>query len=347
MSDLVTGEAVVLELPVAAFPVRMVALMLDMLVQIVLLAILAVSAVAAAGELDAATLAAISVAGTVLILVGYPTAFETLTRGRSLGKMALGLRVVSDDGGPERFRQALVRALAGLFEIWTFFLEPVALLTSMMSAKGKRLGDLFAGAYVIQERVPRRTELPPQFAGVPPPLAGWASVAELSGLSDRDAEAAGSFLRRYPDLRPRVRDELGRGLATAVAARVSPPPPAGTPPEAYLAAVLAVRREREFARLSAQRAAGQARPWPVQPALAQPGIAQPASAPPGPAQPGQLPPGQLRPVPAELGTPQPGPAEPGPAQPDPGPPGLAGQQLAGGGQPAEDKRSPGGLIPPS
>ena len=49
---------------------------------------------------------------TVLAIVGYPVIFETATRGRTLGKMALGLRVVSDDGGPERFRQALFRALA-------------------------------------------------------------------------------------------------------------------------------------------------------------------------------------------------------------------------------------------
>ena len=51
---------------------------------------------------------------TVLTLVGYPLVFESATRGRSLGKMAMGLRVVSDDGGPERFRQALFRALAGV-----------------------------------------------------------------------------------------------------------------------------------------------------------------------------------------------------------------------------------------
>ena len=47
----------------------------------------------------------------------------------------------------------------------------------MVSAKGKRLGDMFAGTYVIQERAPRRPELPPALATVPPPLLGWAQVA--------------------------------------------------------------------------------------------------------------------------------------------------------------------------
>ncbi|HEY2553092.1 MAG TPA: RDD family protein [Streptosporangiaceae bacterium] len=322
MSELVTGEAVVLELPVAAFPVRMVALVLDMLVQVVALTLLAVAA--AASGLDSAALAAISVTGTVLIIVGYPTVFETLSRGRSLGKMALGLRVVSDDGGPERFRQALVRALAGIFEIWSLLLDPVALITSMVSAKGKRLGDVFAGTYVIQERVPRRTVLPAQFAVVPPPLAGWASVAELSGLSDRDAEAAGTYLRRYPDLHPRARAELGLRLAATVAAQVSPPPPAGTPPEAYLTAVLAVRREREFARLSAQRAQAGYQ-WPT--------VGQPAA----PAA-GQVPRGATQP-----GAVQPGAVQPGAVQPGAGDP----QTEPGGDQQAGQQRWPGGLTPPS
>ena len=50
----------------------------------------------------------------MLVFLGYPVAMETLTRGRTLGKMALGLRVVRDDGGPITFRQALVRGLVGL-----------------------------------------------------------------------------------------------------------------------------------------------------------------------------------------------------------------------------------------
>jgi uncharacterized RDD family membrane protein YckC len=64
----------------------------------------------------------------------------------------MGLRVVGDDGGPERFRQALVRALASVLEIWLLLGAP-ALITSLLSGKGKRLGDTFAGTFVIQERL--------------------------------------------------------------------------------------------------------------------------------------------------------------------------------------------------
>ncbi len=147
----------------------------------------------------------------VLVLVAYPTAFETLSRGKTLGKMALGIRVIGDDGSPVRFRQALVRALVGVFEIWTFVLAPVGLITSIISARGKRVGDVFAGTYVIQERVPARPALPPEFVAVPPPLADWAQLLQVSEAVGPDgggsgqlpapvhrAESAGAGLARRP-----------------------------------------------------------------------------------------------------------------------------------------------------
>jgi uncharacterized RDD family membrane protein YckC len=248
VTEIVTGDAVVLDVSAAAFPARMVGRLIDMAVQIVALVLLAIVIGVSARSLNAAAVGAITVVVVALVIVGYPTIFETLSRGKTLGKLAMGLRVVSDDGGPVRFRQALIRALAGLFEIWTIVLSPIALVTSIASARGKRLGDMFAGTYVIHERAPARRNLAPEFAVVPAPLAGWAAQLEISGLPDQDAEAAGSFLRRYGDLHPAARDALGLQLAAAVAARVSPPPPPGTPPAAYLAAVLAVRRERDQAR---------------------------------------------------------------------------------------------------
>ncbi len=255
MAEVVTGEAVVLDLTVARFPSRIVALIIDLLVQVpVLIFVQVVVFAKAARHLNGASAAAIYVLGYAAIVISYPTIFETLTRGKSLGKMALGIRVVSDDGGPVRFRQALIRALAGAFiEIWPpvcLIGGPIGLITSMVSAKGKRLGDMFAGTFVIQERVPRRPDLAPIFMTVPPPLVTWAEYAELSRLSDQTAAAASSYLRRFYDLREPARGQLGLQLAAAVASQVSPPPPPGTPPAAYLTAVLAVRRQREMARLT-------------------------------------------------------------------------------------------------
>src|SRR5215813_2716950 len=263
VTEVVTGEAVVLELTVARFPSRILALAIDIAVQLpALIFVAAVASASGANHLNRASAAAVYLVGLLLVVIGYPVIFETLSRGKTLGKMAMGIRVVGDDGSPERFRQALIRALSAAFiEVWLFPINligiPAGLITAMVSAKGKRLGDMFAGTFVIQERVARRPDLAPGFTVIPPPLLGWAQHLEVSRLSDQTAAAASSYLRRYYDLRPAAREQLGMQLASAVAAQVSPPPPAGTDPASFLAAVLAVRREREQARLQARHAAAQ------------------------------------------------------------------------------------------
>jgi len=263
VTEVVTGEAVVLELTVARFPSRILALAIDIAVQLpALIFVAAVASASGANHLNRASAAAVYLVGLMLVVIGYPVIFETLSRGKTLGKMAMGIRVVGDDGSPERFRQALIRALSAAFiEVWLFPINligiPAGLITAMVSAKGKRLGDMFAGTFVIQERVARRPDLAPGFTVIPPPLLGWAQHLEVSRLSDQTAAAASSYLRRYYDLRPAAREQLGMQLASAVAAQVSPQPPPGTDAASFLAAVLAVRREREQARLQARQAAAQ------------------------------------------------------------------------------------------
>jgi uncharacterized RDD family membrane protein YckC len=278
MSEVVTGEAVVLELPVASFPGRLVALIIDLIIQVALGLLAALGLSLLLSGLNDDYIAAIVVSVELAITVVYAALWETMTRGKTPGKMALGLRVVGEDGSPERFRQALVRSLVGLIEIYS--LPPVALITSIVSAKGKRLGDIFAGTYVLQERMPARAALPPVFTTVPPPLLGWAQSLQLSALSDQTADAASSYLRRFPELTPLARESLGHQLATAVAAEVSPPPPPGTPPAAYLAAVLAVRRERDLARASANVAAVPPPPASPPVSVSSPSVSSPVSVPP-------------------------------------------------------------------
>jgi uncharacterized RDD family membrane protein YckC len=247
VADLVTGEAVVVDIPYARFGSRLLAIIIDLLIQVTLLVVALVLLTRSAGSLDAAALAAIALTVIVFVIVGYPTILETTTRGRSLGKLALGLRVVSENGGPERFRQALMRGLAAVVEIWLLEGAP-ALICSLLSAKGKRLGDVFAGTVVIQERLPARTG---PVAVMPPALAGWAAGLELSRLPDQTAAAARQYLARYYEFSPAARDELGLRIASDVAAVISPPPPPGTPPADYLSAVLAERRARAQARMPA------------------------------------------------------------------------------------------------
>jgi uncharacterized RDD family membrane protein YckC len=260
VAEVVTGEAVVLEVPCARFPSRLLALAIDLAIQLtVVLVLLAIVGLSAADKvMDKAAVQAIVVTVIVLTVVGYPIIWETTTRGRSPGKFALGLRVVSDDGGPERFRQALVRGLATIVDFWLVpFIGVPALISSLLSDKGKRLGDIFAGTFVIQQRLPARraAATPP---APPPELAAWASGLEMSGLNDQTAAMARRYLNRLPELTPSARAELGERIAAAIRAQVGPPPP-GTPAAAYLSAVLTERYRREHARLMAPGAPGSGR----------------------------------------------------------------------------------------
>jgi uncharacterized RDD family membrane protein YckC len=249
MSEVVTGDAVVLDVRVAQLPVRAVSALIDISVILVGYLVSLVLWAATLSQFDEAVSSAIMIIFTVLVLVGYPLIFETATRGRTLGKMAMGLRVVSDDGGPERFRQALFRALASVVEIWMMVGSP-AVICGMLSPRAKRIGDIFAGTVVISERGPKLS--PPPV--MPPYLAWWAASLQLSGLSAEQAEIARQFLSRARQLDPQVRDQMAYRIAHDVLSRVAPPPPPGTPPQLALAAVLAERHRRELARI---------RPWPT------------------------------------------------------------------------------------
>jgi uncharacterized RDD family membrane protein YckC len=255
MPEVVTGDAVVLDVPIAQLPMRAVGALIDIAVIVIGCLVALMLWAATLTQFDEAVTAAIMVIFTVLVFVGYPLVFETATRGRSVGKMVMGLRVVSDDGGPERFRQALFRALASVVEIWMLLGSP-AVICSMLSPKAKRIGDIFAGTVVISERGPKLG--PPPV--MPPPLAWWAASLQLSGLGAEQAEVARQFLSRASQLDPQLRDQMAYRIASDVLSRVAPPPPPGTPPQLVLAAVLAERHRRELARLRPSPN-GQA-PWP-------------------------------------------------------------------------------------
>ncbi|MFE9455172.1 RDD family protein [Streptomyces sp. NPDC006739] len=242
MSELVTGEAVALELRPAKLPSRALAVLLDLVVAVVVYIGVTLAVVAATASLDGAAQVALTIASFLLVLVGGPIAVETLSHGRSLGKLACGLRVVRDDGGPIRFRHALVRGAIGVVEI-LITLGVVACIASLVSARGRRLGDVFAGTLVVRERVPvgQARLVPPP----PPLLAGRFSELDLSGVPDGLWLAVRQYLTRMQQLDPQIAWGMAERLANDVAARTGAPAPHGVHPAAYLAAVVHERQARE------------------------------------------------------------------------------------------------------
>lgn len=256
----VTGEAVALDLRLAQFPSRMLALALDLVIQFALLIFVTFLLATAAAGTDGAAAAAIAIVMLVAVVIGLPTLVETLTRGRSVGKIAAGLRVVRDDGGPVRFRHAFVRALFMLVDFWITS-GAVGLVSSIASTKGKRVGDHFAGTVVIRERVPAAAMSPQQSYVMPHGMEPWAASSDVTRLPDVTALQMRQLLMRAATLEPTVRESLGRQLAAEVRSYVSPPPPPGVHPETYLAAVLTQRMRVSSANAEKARRAG-SRPLP-------------------------------------------------------------------------------------
>ena len=289
MSDLVIGEGVALDLRLAKLPSRALARLLDLLVQVGLLAVFAMVLGLLAVAIDDALAAGLSIVMSVAVLVGYPALLETVSRGRTLGKMALGLRVVRADGGPVKFRHALVRALTGIFDVYATA-GVLAVVTSFCSRQGRRTGDWLAGTVVVRDRAPDAGVSPAGMAALamPYPLLGWAQSLDLSALPDDVALAARQYLTRMHEMRPDVAARMGYELASEVVRYVAVPPPA-TPPWAYLAAITAERRVRQLRAMEAERRAAWERAQAQNPVYAgAPGPiagAQPAPAGPGPAGP--------------------------------------------------------------
>ncbi|MEU3208794.1 RDD family protein [Streptomyces cyaneofuscatus] len=261
MSELVTGDAVVLELRPARLPSRALAAAIDLAVVFCVFMLVSVVVGIASVTLDEAAVAAIGVALFLLVLIGGPIAVETLSHGRSLGKLACGLRVVRDDGGPIRFRHALVRGAMGAVEILMTF-GVVASIASLVSARGRRLGDVFAGTLVIRERVTARRSV-----AVPPPppwLVGRFSQLDLSAVPDELWLAIRQYLTRMHQLDPGVGRSMAARLADEVVSRTGIAPPQGIPAAAFLAAVVHERQARDARRVFAGgRGASSATPVPV------------------------------------------------------------------------------------
>ncbi|MGL5909848.1 MAG: RDD family protein [Phycicoccus sp.] len=243
--DLVTGEGVAVEVPAASVAARAASGLIDVLVAAALVIGGSIGVAMLTAEASDAVIGAAFIALSLVVFVGVPLAQEVLFRGRTLGKLALGLRVVRDDGGPAVARHALVRALVGYVEVYLLLGVP-ALVSGMIHPRAKRLGDMAAGTYVVSQRARLAVLPPPQ---MPPSLERWAVGADIAALPSGLTVALRQFLARAPGLSPESRRTLGTDLFHSTMRHVSPPPPQGAHPELVMAAVVAERRRRDTDRL--------------------------------------------------------------------------------------------------
>jgi uncharacterized RDD family membrane protein YckC len=138
-------------------------------------------------------------------------------RGRTLGKAALGLRVVTTTGRPIGLRAAalrnVLRAADALPLTYTAGCLSISALVSMsLTKRFQRLGDLVAGTMVV---IPERAKAAvPMVLWPPPNPSELAELGDDVRLDPDERQAIEMFLRR--------RNRLGRARELELAAMVAP-----------------------------------------------------------------------------------------------------------------------------
>ncbi len=220
---IVTPEAVELDLDAAGLASRFLAGLIDIvLIFIVLWAVVTVGGLFGAvgdafdaGEVLAGVIVAIGTFAAVLV---WPAAWEVATRGRSVGKMALGLRVVTIDGAPVRVRHVVVRSLVFLVEVLLTF-GVVAVAVALSSRRFRRLGDHLAGTVVIRERGAGGQGALPRRFFPPPGWESWSAHLDATRLTPDDYRLVRSFLLRSASLPAETRMRLGQQILERVLGR--------------------------------------------------------------------------------------------------------------------------------
>ena len=241
----ISGEGVKLDLKPASPFIRAAAFLVDLTLYVGAFLVLFFSLVAVTFDqgLPQTLVRAIFVIIIFLSLVVLPFVIEVLTHGYSLGKWAFNLKVVRRDGGIITARHSFVRAMTGMVETYMFF-GLLSFMATVFSPRATRLGDVAAGTMVIQ--VPEPVFYPPLV--MPPDCAQWASHAQVLPIPDELHFECMNFLHNNRQILDQLRLSIAMSLAGRVSAFVSPKPPTNIHPERFLAAVLVVLRDREYAK---------------------------------------------------------------------------------------------------
>jgi len=184
-----------------------------------------------------------------LIFWLYGGILESVWNGRTFGKWAFGLRVVTVEGLPITPFQALMRNLLRAADLQPFGTGWVGLLTMMLNRRFQRLGDLACKTMVIIDRVPLLQVIP---------LANQPEMADIAERLPARLEFHPSVVRalllyvhRREWLSLERRNEIAAPLAEALRKRYGLPPDA--PPDlvvcaAYQKGVLGVNANQGHSR---------------------------------------------------------------------------------------------------
>jgi len=181
-----------------------------------------------------------------VVMMGYPVVQETLWRGRTIGKRAMGLRAITVEGAPIQLRHAMLRMMGGLVDRYLPPIGVTGTLFVLATARHQRVGDLLAGTIVIRD--PVRMGLPPAvWFPLPPGMEAFAATIDPTAMTDAQYTVIRSFLLHNRELTPDARYTLARDLSTRVAT-VLRHDQGMVHPETYLLCVISRYQRAKFGR---------------------------------------------------------------------------------------------------
>ncbi len=218
-AEIETPEHVRFRYHIAGPAKRALAYLIDLLVRAAIVLVVAVVCILGFSMGDAFSHASVGVMAFVLFLVEwtYYVLFETLWSGRTIGKRALSLRVVTEGGHPLRFGDSVLR---NLLRAADFLPAAYAIGLVVMGHDGRfrRLGDLAAGTLVVAEE--RASVAGPLVLDPPPSAAELRALPQRLPLSGEELDAIELFLRRAGKLSRAREAELAELVAPLYARRL-------------------------------------------------------------------------------------------------------------------------------
>jgi len=229
-----TPEQIPLEFPLAGIGSRFLALALDTGLQIIAWALLGGGAFAFGlralhQPVRGVWMTALIVLLSFLLQSGYFAIFEAVWNGQTPGKRLMNLRVIEESGRPISVYQAVARNLLRIIDSIPV-LYGVAIISALVSAKSKRLGDYVAGTVVVHEKAPV-LDGGLRWETAAPALRGSFDVSRLAPEEFQLVEA---FLLRRNELGEVVRRDAARKIVERVSTRLSLTPQDGQDPEKLL-----------------------------------------------------------------------------------------------------------------
>lgn len=218
---ILTPEKVVVSFSLATFGSRIMAKIIDFIIIYFIAMMVFVGAnLVGSIQFEEAQALVIGVATflAAFSIFAYFIACEYLWKGQTLGKKALGIRVMMADGTPLTFLGAVYRNLVLIADL----LLPFIGLTAMfVTPKCQRVGDLASGTLVVHEGKPRWQYHPsPHREGVHPLEE---LVGELRGMTMEEYLAIKRLCDRFPELSTPVQESCIQEVWTPFAERFKIP----------------------------------------------------------------------------------------------------------------------------